>query len=141
MVFLCDFKQGIKDGIDSSPKHVYQQSRYGFFIDLSPINGAIDAVNWLKEHFDVWILTRPSIMNITSYSEKAYWVQKHFGIDMLNKLIMSPDKSLVKGDYLIDDSILDNQDKFDGVLIRFSIDPYFNTWNDVLQYFEEIIND
>jgi 5'(3')-deoxyribonucleotidase len=64
----------------------------------------------LKENYDVWILTRPSYKNI-NYSEKAQWVLNHLGYDVQEKTIMCGDKSLLKGDYLIDDE--GNADKID----------------------------
>ena len=137
---ICDFKKGIQDGIIKFAKHKYQQSRYGFFIGLEPMVGAIDAVLWLSEHFDVYFLTRPSVQNLSCYSEKALWIQNHFGPEYLERLIISPDKSLLKGDYLIDDSILNGQKEFEGVFIQFNLNPYFNDWNTVLKYFEELID-
>ena len=105
------------------------------------MDGAIDAVIWLSTHFDVYFLTRPSVQNLSCYSEKALWIQNHFGPEYLERLIISPDKSLLKGDYLIDDSILNGQKKFEGVLIQFNLNPYFNDWNTVIKYFEELLVD
>lgn len=136
---LCDFAKGVQDGKKLFPHITYQQSRVGFFANLEPIDGSIETVKWLNEHFEIFFLTRPSYMNLMCYTEKALWIQTHFGQEYLPKLMFAGDKSVVKGDYLIDDSIMDGQDKFDGVLIRFSINPYFSTWADVRKYFEELI--
>jgi 5'(3')-deoxyribonucleotidase len=132
---LCDFRKGITDNI-LAPANLneekFPQSRLGFFILLEPIEGAIDAVNKLREKYDVWILTRPSFYNLHCYTEKAIWVRKHLGYEMQKKLILSGDKSLLIGDYLIDDTDKDGQDKFVGKLMLFGSEKY-RKWENVLQ--------
>lgn len=128
---ICDYMEAYSIDIQNITHQPYPQSQYGFFIKLNPIKGAIEAINKLKEYYDVWILTRPSLLNLNSYSEKAFWVKQWLGQEMVNKLILCPDKSLVKGHYLIDDTNLANQDKFEGEWIHFGSDEY-KTWNEVL---------
>lgn len=132
---LCDFRKGILDNI-LAPVNIteekFPQSKLGFFILLEPINGAIEAVNKLQEKYDVWILTRPSFYNLHCYTEKAIWIRKHLGYEMQKKLILSGDKSLLIGDYLIDDTDKDGQDKFVGKLMLFGSERYPN-WEKVLQ--------
>ena len=81
----------------------YPQSQVGFFLKLKPIGGAIEALNKLNEVYDVWILTRPSYMNAHCYTEKRQWIEEHLGLEWCKKLILCPDKSLMIGDYLVDD--------------------------------------
>lgn len=136
---VANFKKGVIDGQKEYPNVKYQQSRYGFFLDLEPIVGSIETIKWLKEHFNVYFLTRPSIYNLNCYSEKAYWIKKHFGFEWLNYLIISCDKTLLIGDYLIDDSIAHGQENFNGVLLRFGHDVFFSDWTQIRKYFEELI--
>lgn len=131
---LCDYYDSFITELYKNPSQPFPQSRWGFFIDLNPIEGAIEAINKLKVDYDVWILTRPSMKNIHSYSEKAYWIQKYLGYDMLEKTIMSPNKSLLIGDYLIDDQDNAGQSEFKGKWIHFGSNE-FRTWNSVLNYF------
>jgi len=42
-------------------------------------------------------------MNPLSYTEKRVWIEKFFGIDFVEKLIICSNKGLVKGAFLIDD--------------------------------------
>lgn len=130
---LCNFYKAAKQALTENPKQKYPQSQWGFFLKLEEIPGAIDAFNKLKESYDVWILTRPSFRNVNCYTEKAQWVWDHLGYDVLEKTIISGDKSLLKGDYLIDDQLNANQEKFEGELIRFGSDKFKN-WSDVLEY-------
>ena len=130
---LCNFYKATKKALSENPNQKYPQSQWGFFLRLEEIPGAIDAFNELKKSYDVWILTRPSFKNVNCYTEKAQWVCDHLGYDALEKTIMSGDKSLLKGDYLIDDDLNANQERFEGELIKFSSDRFKN-WSDVLEY-------
>ena len=94
---------------------------------------AIESFNKLKEHYDVWILTRPSFKNINCFSEKAEWVLEHLGFDVLEKTIMCGDKSLLKGDYLIDDNGQNGQPEFEGKWIEFASEE-FPDWISVIDY-------
>lgn len=131
---LCNFAKAFDEGLARDSSQPYPQSAFGFWMDLEPIEGAIEAFNALSRVFDVWILTRPSFDNLNSFSEKAYWVNKWFGPQVLRKLIMCRDKSLVIGDYLIDDTTLANQLNFKGTFIHFGQEGFEN-WQKVLQYF------
>lgn len=128
---LCDFITPFKTG---EYKLKYPHSKVGFFLDLEPLEGAIEGMNTLMKKYDVWILTRPSIKNTHCYTEKAEWIKKYFGEDMLFKLILCPDKSLVKGDYLIDDDHRHGQTEFQGKHIHFATDEKFKTWPQVIEY-------
>ncbi len=136
---LCDFKGAFQTKRSENPDIKYPQSQYGFFRNLLPMPGALDAMNELKrnEKIDLYILTAPSIYNPLSYSEKREWVEKHLGMDMVKKLIISPHKGLNKGDYLIDDNNTGSgQDSFEGELIHFGT-KRFSDWNKVTAYLAE----
>lgn len=128
---LCDFKSAAINALEKTPEQRYPQARWGFFLGLKPIPGAIDAFRKLSEKYDVWILTRPSPQNVNCYTEKAQWVWNNLGEEVVEKVIMSCDKNLLKGDFLIDD----NQWDFEGRLIKFG-STEFPDWNSVLKFFE-----
>lgn len=135
---LCDFTSAYKNMRIKYPEIKYPQSQYGFFRNLKPMERAVNTFKMLSNTFDVWILTAPSTYNPMSYTEKREWVENHLGFDVCEKLIISPDKSLLKGSYLIDDlaSGRAKQDKFEGDLIVFGQEPYEN-WGKVYDYFKE----
>lgn len=128
---ICDFITRYNQKLKENPEIKYPQSQYGFFLDLDPISGAIEAVNYLREKYDVYILTRPSYRNPLCYTEKRVWIEKYFGIDFCEKLIICPNKGLLIGDYLIDDFIWEN---FRGKQIQYGVSPYEN-WEKVLKNF------
>ena len=92
----------------------------GFFETLKPVSGALEAVRILlkSERYDIYILTQPVANSVLSYSEKASWVLKWLP-ELKDKIIMTQDKSLIKGDYLIDDN--PKWKSFAGKLLLFNI--------------------
>lgn len=128
---ICDFLTPFKSG---QFKLKYPQSKIGFFLDLEPLEGALEGIKTLQQKYDVWILTRPSIKNTHCYTEKADWIKKYFGEEMLEKLIICPDKSLAKGEYLVDDDHRNGQTEFEGEHIHFGKDEKFMTWSQVVEY-------
>src|SRR5210317_2504780 len=131
---LCDFMGAYHEAIKRQPQIVYPQSQYGFFRNLEPIDGAKSIFKLLSKYFDVWILTAPSIYNPMCYTEKREWVETHLGFDVVERLIISPNKSLLIGDYLIDDIAEGKakQEAFQGTLIQFGSDE-FPDWLSVLE--------
>ncbi len=130
---LCDFYGAAKKALITNPTQKYPQSEYGFFLNLKPIKGAIESVNELRNFYDVYILTKPSSKNLLCYTEKAAWILNHFDYELQQKIIIIEDKSMVKGDYLVDDQINANQELFEGKLIRFG-QPSFENWSKVKKY-------
>ena len=76
----------------------------GFFESLKPIQGAKEAIDEMHAlgHY-VFIVTSPGVSYPNAASEKYRWIEKHFGQYMLERLIITPAKQMVKGDFLIDD--------------------------------------
>jgi len=135
---LCDFTTKSKIERELDPEIIYPQSQYGFFSSLSPLSGAIDAVKALlnSNKYDPYILTAPSVLNPLCYTEKRVWVEKHLGMEMVKRLVISPNKSLLKGDFLIDDhSTGCFQNKFEGELIHFGTSK-FPDWKTVRNYLD-----
>jgi len=102
---LCKFMKAFIIARKAEPGIVYPQSQYKFFENLEPIDGAVEAYKKLKEKYEVFILSRPSVYNPLSYTEKRIWVEKHFSFKECDNLILSCDKTLLRGKYLIDDQV------------------------------------
>jgi len=129
---IADFASAYKKAIAANPDIKYPQSQHGFFRDLEPIYCAPQMAQALAHlGHDVWILTRPSTLNRLCYTEKADWIYKHMGQDWVDKLILCPDKALLKGDYLIDDILWPG---FEGKQLLYGSEDY-PSWNDVYEYF------
>ena len=124
---LCHFTKAQEADLKTNPDIKYPQSQYGFFQNLQPIKGGIESVKALiaSDKYDPYILTAPSIMNPLSYTEKRVWIEKYFGIDFVEKLIICSNKGLVKGTFLIDDYKEGRgQENFEGELIQFGSDQF-----------------
>lgn len=130
---LCDYTKSRQRGLERTPENGYPQAAYGFFRDMDELEGAVKAYMYLHENFETYILTRPSILNPMSYTEKREWVEKHLGLDICDNLILNPHKGLMKGDYLIDDV---PWPKFEGKQILFGSKEWPD-WDSVLRYFKE----
>lgn len=135
---LCDYGKNYRKYKTKFPEIVYPQSQYGFFLELEPLPGALDAIMRLSMLYDVWILTAPSIQNPMSYAEKNYWVRKYLGDEYTKKLIMCPNKSLLKGDYLIDDNEWTNwQGDFEGELLLIGSEQFPNL-SSTIEFFQNL---
>lgn len=82
----------------------------GWFAGLPVVDGALDGLADLDRFIangdiDVWICTKPlRAAWRTCHSEKASWVEERLGPQWTDRLIIAPDKSLVRGTILVDDA-------------------------------------
>lgn len=130
---ICNYKKAFDTALVENPNQPYPQSAWGFFSNLEPIDYAIESVKKLIGIYDVWFLSTPSVYNLNSYTEKAFWIRQHFGLEAQSKLILATDKSLLKGHYLVDDDLKDSQIKFEGQHLHFG-SPDFNNWEVVTKF-------
>jgi len=73
---ICNYKKAYLEALEKYPEQAYPQAQYKFFENLEPMEGAIDGINFLRSHFEVFLLTRPSVRNPLNYMEKRIWVEK-----------------------------------------------------------------
>lgn len=124
---LCEYTSAHHEALNNNPGILYPQSQYGFFLNLKPVNNAIETVFLIhdSEEYTPYILTAPSTRNPFSYTEKRVWVEKYFGTDFVERLIICSNKSLLKGDVLIDDNIEGKgQERFEGQILQFGSEQY-----------------
>lgn len=139
---ICNYKKAYNTFKLLNFEIKYPQSQYGFFLDLEPILDSIESIKALDNHYDIYFLSSPSYKNPMCYAEKNYWIRKHFGIEWTKKLILSCNKSLLIGDYLIDDNYKGKgQEFFKGQLIHFGSNELFMNWKDVFEFLIKIIED
>lgn len=125
---LADFS---KAAPELGPAEMYVP---GFFADLDVVPGAKLAVRQLYRSgkFDIQILSVPVSDSPESYTEKARWVATHFPY-LLNKINLTQDKGLFKGDYLIDDN-LKWQNVFGGEFLHFDVNNPCQSWKKMVKY-------
>lgn len=135
---LCDFVGAHAKRQSSPPPIEYPQSEIGFFENLQPLDGAIESVNRLRSRFDLYVLSAPSARNPHSYTEKRIWIEQHFGYPFTKRLILSNQKHLLKGDFLIDDQARGKgQERFEGTFVHFGSRTYPD-WPAVMQMFDSL---
>lgn len=108
----------------------------GIFALMDPVPGALEAVDRLKEKYDLYILSSSPWENPTALGDKLAWVKKYFGGDgqeniFFRKVIFSSVKHLNRGDILIDDRTANGAGDFLGRHIHFGSSEFPN-WQSVL---------
>jgi 5'-nucleotidase len=132
---IAEYSKAIDLELRRNPGISFPQSQIDFFRNLEPKVGSVEAINDLKNlGFDIYILTCPSPLNPLSYMEKRIWVEKYLGYSFVEKTIMTMNKGIVKGNFLVDDWIEGRgQEDFEGELIHFG-SPKFPSWKEVIAY-------
>lgn len=75
-----------------------------WFRDLPPTVGAIDGTYELMEMFDVWVCTKPLEVCSTCRDDKGAWIKRYLP-ELEDKLIIAPNKGMIRGKILLDDAI------------------------------------
>lgn len=105
----------------------------GIFALMEPLEGAIDAYDILSKSYDTYLLSTAPWENSTAWADKNEWVKKYLGKSAYKRLILSHNKHLNIGDYLIDDRTANGAGQFTGEHIHFGTET-FPDWRSVIQY-------
>jgi 5'(3')-deoxyribonucleotidase len=143
---LVDLEKNIEDWFKKHPTLVSKYSEHpdhipGIYREPEPIVGAVDAIHKLYDSgkYDMYIVTTAPWGNPDSASDKRYWIEKYFGQIFHKKMVVTHQKQLVMGDYLIDDRLVNGAAEFCGEHLHFGINyqtgelnPY-PTWDSILE--------
>ncbi len=112
----------------------------GIFGLMQPMPGAIAAYHELSELFDTYILSTAPWENPTAWSDKLEWVKRHLGAPAHKRLILSHNKHLNRGHYLVDDRPNNGAEEFGDVpgqeWVQFGHEQ-FPSWAEVVAYLKE----
>ena len=140
---IVDFKSALrKRGIDEGMKDA--DNLDGIFSEMDPMPGAIDGYNKLVQMgHDVYILSTAPWNNPSAWSDKLLWVKKFLGEVAYKRLILSHNKNLNKGDYLIDDRDKNGAGDWNEKLLRFGFDEHgepfdYPDWDSIIKFFTSI---
>lgn len=132
-----------QSGIDSLPENIKSEykGRYdeveGIFGTMIPMEGAVEAVLKLCQKYEVYILSTAPWNNPSAWSDKLLWIQKYFGkgeeSPLYKRVILSHNKNMNIGDYLIDDRTKNGAGEFNGELVLFGSENYPN-WKSIEEY-------
>jgi len=120
-----DYRGKVIDEICEADVNIFQR--------LQPIPGAIDAINKLKDHYEIYFLSTPMWNVPHSFTDKRLWIVQHFGDLATKRLILTHRKDLNVGSYLIDDRLKNGAAEFTGKHIHFGTNE-FPDWNSVEEY-------
>ena len=132
---LVNFQSGI-NAISEEDRQQYEgdlDEVPGIFSKMQPYDGAIEAYQKLAQHFDTYILSTAPWENPSAWSDKLLWVKKYLGQTAHKRLILSHNKNLNAGDFLVDDRTANGAGEFAGEHIHF-LSEQFKDWDDVLSY-------
>lgn len=132
---LVDFASGVAK-LSEETKKEYEgriDEVPGLFALMDPMPGAIEAVQLLAKHYDVYILSTSPWGNTTAASDKIEWVKKHMNGVFHKRVILTHHKELLMGDYLIDDRGKNGTSEFRGEWIHFGSER-FPDWDAVLEH-------
>ena len=112
----------------------------GIFGLMQPMPGAIAAYHELSELFDTYILSTAPWENPTAWSDKLEWVKRHLGAPAHKRLILSHNKHLNAGHYLVDDRPNNGAEAFGKVpgqkWIQFG-HGHYTDWPEIIAYLKE----
>lgn len=115
--------------IKRDPPCMYEPN---FFDNLPVFKGAKEAINKIARdpRYEVYFASVPVAKSTISYTEKANSICKHFP-HLYDRIILIQDKTLLKGEYLVDDQIK-WEEGFGGNFIKFSPREPELSWQYVL---------
>lgn len=109
----------------------------GIFEKMDPMPGAIEAFHELSGPFDTYILSTAPWDNPSAWAHKVEWVHRHLGdgpeSSAYKRLILTHNKQLNIGDFLVDDREKNGADRFAGEHIHFDTED-FPDWETVIDY-------
>lgn len=135
---VADFDKGKQDHPlgNATPYKGRPDKIPGIYEKLEPIKGAIESVNKLLDapQFNVYFLSTAPWDNPEAWMHKRLWIDQHFETKKIRKrLILSHQKHLMIGDYLIDDRRFNGASEFTGQWIHFGSETYPD-WRAVINY-------
>jgi len=132
---LVDFQSGI-DRLAPDLREKYATNldeAPGIFGLMNPKPDAVESFIELTSLFDTYVLSTAPWENDTAWIDKLNWVKRHLGQHAHKRLILSHNKHLNKGDYLVDDRLANGAGRFSGEHIHFASERYPD-WKAVMQY-------
>ena len=137
---IVDFKSALrKRGLSEDTKNA--DDIEGIFSEMDPMPGAIEGYNKLVDMgHDVYILSTAPWANPSAWSDKLLWVKEYLGEVAKKRLILSHNKNLNSGDFLIDDRDVNGAGEWGEKLLRFGFDenqePFdYPNWDSIIEFF------
>ena len=109
----------------------------GFFRDIDVMAGAREVVRELYERHEVFVVTSCTEFP-TAFRDKWAWLREHFAFIDTSRMVFCGVKTVVHGDYMIDDKVA-NLKGFNGKGLLFSSpDNHYHTGFQRVNTWEEV---
>ena len=128
-------------GVESIRERLHEP---GFFRHLPVMKDAREVVQELYENHEVYIVTAATEFK-HSFTDKWEWLEEHMPFIHWERIVFCGNKSIVHGDYMIDDKVY-NLDGFNGQGLLFTAShnlgddggyPRFDNWLQLRDYFRK----
>lgn len=96
----------LRTGRSAAERKIIEQvmQEPGFYRFLRAVPGARTALRQIRDAgHDIRFVSAPYISNPTCASDKIAWIARHYGSRWAQRVILTTDKTVVRGDILIDD--------------------------------------
>lgn len=117
------YRQPVEDLVGKKEEEAFKNGlKYvtseGFFSNAPVIEGAIEALKLLNEHYELYIVSA-AMEFPKSLPEKYSWLQQHFPFLSWHQFVFCGSKAVVQGDIMVDDHFK-NLDYFKGQRLLFT---------------------
>lgn len=111
-----------------------------FWTNIPIKPGAREAMEWLDDRFETFILTAPWLRNLNMFKEKLSWIKLNLPSFDLNKVVFSKRKDIIHGkNTIIIDDNPDFLQTFQGIKIAFDypfnrgieVDGRISSWSEI----------
>lgn len=112
----------------------------GFYRDLEVVEFSVEVLEELSQYYELFIATDP--FGPYSMRDKYEWLLENFPMIKKENFIFTGNKSIIKGEYIIDDAV-HHIEHFEGEKLLFNA-PYnvnedrftrVNNWKEIGEYF------
>lgn len=100
-------------------------------------SSAQKAYRYLLENYDLYIVASAPTNDHGYLDDAQKWVEEYINVAGYDRLILTNQKNLLYGDYLIDPYKNNGTDSFMGTVLQFG-DDTFKTWEEVIEYFSRL---
>ncbi|MBB4078760.1 5'(3')-deoxyribonucleotidase [Lewinella aquimaris] len=129
-------------GIEAMRDELHQP---GFFRHLPIMKDAAEVVKELYDNYEVYIVTAATEFK-NCFTDKWEWLEEHMPFIHWERIVFCGNKSIVHGDYMIDDKV-SNLNTFNGQGLLFTAShnvlddggyPRFANWIEIRDYFRTL---
>lgn len=98
---------------------------------------ALKGYRYLLEYYNIYLVADAPTNSPQYAADMQSWVKDNIGVPAYNRLILTNQKNLLYGDYLIDAHEDNGATEFMSTRLHFG-DETFKTWDDVIEYFSHL---